>query len=86
MEKRLTDYMLRRIAEDVVCDWDVDTAIDEVIWLYRELCKHDRDLYNILIENAESMGIKEEDGETNKHLENVAEDNALLRSAGWGEM
>lgn len=62
-EKRLTEYMLKRIAEDVVCDWNVETAIDEVVWLYDNLAKHDKDLYNILIENAEAMGIKEEDNE-----------------------
>ena len=60
-EKKLTEYMLHRLAEMVVCDWDVDTAIDEVVWLYDNLAKHDKDLYNTLIENANSMGIKETD-------------------------
>ena len=65
-EKRLTDYMLFRIAEDVVCDWDVDTAIDEVIWLYRELSKHDKELYDVLIENAEAMGVNEDEGKNER--------------------
>ena len=60
-KKVLTEYMLRRIAEDVVCDWNVETAIDEVVWLYDNLAKHDKDLYSVLIENAEAMGIKETD-------------------------
>lgn len=59
MEKKLTEAMLYRIAEDVVRDWDVDTAIDEVMWLYDNLAKHDKELYDILIENAEAMGINE---------------------------
>ena len=59
-EKRLTEYMLRRIAEDVVCDWNVETAIDEVVWLYDNLAKHDKDLYNILIENYEMLKQPEE--------------------------
>ena len=64
-EKKLTEYMLYRLAEMVVCDWDVDTAIDEVVWLYDNLAKHDKDLYNTLIENANSMGIKETDTKLN---------------------
>ena len=59
MEKKLTEAMLYRIAEDVVCDWDVDTAIDEVVWLYDNLAKHDKELYDVLIENAEAMGLNE---------------------------
>jgi len=65
-EKKLTEYMLYRLAEMVVCDWDVDTAIDEVVWLYDNLAKHDKDLYNTLIENANSMGIKETDTKLNE--------------------
>ena len=61
MEKKLTEYMLRRIAEDVVCDWNVETAIDEVVWLYDNLAKHDKELYDVLIENAEAMGVSEEE-------------------------
>jgi len=59
MEKKLTEAMLYRIAEDVVRDWDVDTAIDEVVWLYDNLAKHDKELYDILIENAEAMGLNQ---------------------------
>ena len=59
MEKKLTEAMLYRIAEDVVRDWDVDTAIDEVMWLYDNLAKHDKELYDILIENAEAMGLNQ---------------------------
>ena len=61
MKKKLTEYMLYRIAENVVCDWDVDTAIDEVVWLYDNLAKHDKELYDVLIENAEAMGLTEKD-------------------------
>jgi hypothetical protein len=65
MEKKLTEGMIYRIAEMVVCDWDVDTAIDEVMWLYDNLAKHDKELYQELIWNAESMGVNA-DGEYNE--------------------
>ena len=61
MEKKLTEAMLYRIAEDVVCDWDVDTAIDEVVWLYDNLAKYDKDLYEVLVENYNTL-MEEKDG------------------------
>jgi len=54
-EKRLTDYMLHKVATDVYRNWDGDTIIDELVWLYDNLAKHDKDLYEVLIENAERL-------------------------------
>jgi len=54
-EKKLTEYMLYKVATDVYRNWDSDTIIDELIWLYDNLAKHDKELYEILIENAEQL-------------------------------
>jgi len=54
-EKKLTEYMLYKVATDVYRNWDEDTIIDELIWLYDNLAKHDKELYEILIENAENL-------------------------------
>jgi len=54
-EKELTDYMLHKVATDVYRNWDRDTIIDELVWLYDNLAKHDKDLYEVLIENAEQL-------------------------------
>jgi len=47
--------MLYKVATDVYRNWDEDTIIDELIWLYDNLAKHDKELYEILIENAENL-------------------------------
>ena len=55
MEKKLTEEMLHKVATDVYRNWDSDTIIDELIWLYDNLAKHDKELYEVLIENAEQL-------------------------------
>ena len=55
MEKKLTDYMLHKVATDVYRNWDRDTIIDELVWLYDRLSRHDEDLRVVLIENAEQL-------------------------------
>lgn len=55
MEKRLTEEMLYKIAKHVFDNWDTDTIIDELIWLYDNLAKHDKSLYKELIWNAENL-------------------------------
>jgi len=54
-EKELTDYMLHKVATDVYRNWDRDTIIDELVWLYDRLSRHDEDLRVVLIENAEQL-------------------------------
>jgi len=55
MERKLTEVMLHKIAEDVCDNWDKCVIIDELIWLYDNLAKHDKDLYEVLIENYERL-------------------------------
>jgi len=54
-EKELTDEMLFKVAVDVYRNWDGDTIIDELVWLYDRLSRHDEDLRVVLIENAERL-------------------------------
>ena len=55
MSGRLTEVMLHKLATDVVRNWEEYTIIDELVWLYDNLAKHDKDLYEVLIENAEQL-------------------------------
>ena len=59
MERKLTEVMLHKLAKDVVHNWEEYTIIDELVWLYDNLAKHDKDLYQQLIENYENL--EEED-------------------------
>ena len=54
-EKKLTEYMLHKVATDVSKNWDRDTIIDELEWLYGQLSKHDKELRCQLIETAEKL-------------------------------
>ena len=53
----LTEEMLHKLAVDIYENWDGDLIIDELIWLYSELSRLDKDLYKQLIENANSKGV-----------------------------
>ena len=55
MEQRLTEEMLYKVAKHVFDNWETDTIIDELIWLYDNLAKHDKALYKELIWNAENL-------------------------------
>ena len=52
----LTEEMIYKLARDVYGNWDGDMIIDELVWLYDNLAKYDKDLYEQLIENANSKG------------------------------
>ena len=54
-EKILTEEMIYKVAERSYQNWDGDTIIDELIYLYQELIKHDKDLRETLIENYNTL-------------------------------
>ena len=54
-KKILTEEMIYKVAERSYENWDGDTIIDELTYLYRELIKHDKDLREILIENYNTI-------------------------------
>ena len=55
MERKLTEEMLHKISTDAVHNWEEFTIIEELVWLYDNLAKHDKDLYQQLIENYENL-------------------------------
>ena len=52
---KLTEEMIYKVAKRCVENWSEDTIIDELMWLYDNLAKHDKDLYEVLIENAKNL-------------------------------
>ena len=54
-KKILTEEMIYKVAERSYENWDGDTIIDELTYLYKELTKHDKDLREILIENYNTL-------------------------------
>ena len=55
MERKLTEEMLHKISTDAVHNWEEFTIIEELVWLYDNLAKHDKALYKELIWNAENL-------------------------------
>ena len=55
MERKLTEEMLLKLSTDAVRNWEEYTIIEELVWLYDNLAKHDKDLYQQLIENYENL-------------------------------
>ena len=55
MERKLTEVMLHKLSTDAVRNWEEYTIINELVWLYDNLAKHDKDLYQQLIENYENL-------------------------------
>ena len=54
-KKILTEEMIYKLAERSYQNWDGDTIIDELTYLYQELTKHDKELREILIENYNTL-------------------------------
>ena len=54
-KKILTEEMIYKVAERSYENWDGDTIIDELVYLYQELTKHDKELREILIENYNKL-------------------------------
>jgi len=58
---RLTEHMIYKVSVRAYENWDRDTLIDELVWLYDNLAKHDKDLYEVLVENYNTL-MEEKDG------------------------
>ena len=61
MSGKLTEHMIYKVSVRAYETWDGDTLIDELVWLYDNLAKHDKDLYNVLVENYNTL-MEEKDG------------------------
>jgi len=55
MAVQLTEEMIYKVAERSYQSWDGDTIIDELVYLYQELIKHDKNLKEVLIENFNTI-------------------------------
>ena len=53
--------MIYKVSVRAYETWDSDTLIDELVWLYDNLAKHDKDLYEVLVENYNTL-MEEKDG------------------------
>lgn len=51
MEIELNNEMLETISIKHATEWDMDILIDELVYLYKELSKHDKELKDTLISN-----------------------------------
>ena len=47
----LNDEILNTVAIKHATEWDTDTLIDELVYLYKKLAKYDSELKDDLIEN-----------------------------------
>ena len=61
MSGNLTEEMIYKVSVRAYESWDGDTIIDELVWLYSQLSKHDKDLKEVLVENYNTL-MEEKDG------------------------
>ena len=61
MSGRLTEEMIHKVSVRAYETWDGETIIDELVWLYDNLAKYDKDLYEVLVENYNTL-MEEKDG------------------------
>jgi len=59
MEIKLTEEMLHKIATDLYTNYEEFAIVGQLIWLYDNLAKHDKDFHQELIEKYEYL--QEED-------------------------
>ena len=59
MEIKLTEEMLKKVATDLYRNYEEFQIVGQLIWLYDNLAKHDKDFHQELIEKYEYL--KEEE-------------------------
>ena len=61
MSGKLTEHMIYKLSVRAYETWDGETIIYELVWLYDNLAKYDKDLYEVLVENYNTL-MEEKDG------------------------